>query len=205
MKTLLLLRHAKSDWDHPDLDDHDRPLNKRGLRNAPLMGKFIRDAKLAPNACLTSTAVRARHTAWLAVAAMGRDVPITEVPTLYDFGDGEAIERAITQHGGNNSCLLVVGHNPCVQAFALHTGNDDGNADAKADLSAKYPTAALTHIEYDMANWSAPATHQGHHQGILEATRRDLKQFDRPAFSAHGATGLDVKSANNKDPDGPRI
>ena len=65
MKTLLLMRHAKSDWDHPDLDDHDRPLNKRGLRNAPLMGKFIRDAKLVPGACLTSTqCARAIRLGW---------------------------------------------------------------------------------------------------------------------------------------------
>ena len=155
MKTLLLMRHAKSDWDHPDLDDHDRPLNKRGLRAAPIMGRFVRSAKLVPNACLTSTAVRARHTAWLAAAAIGRDFPITEVATLYDFGDGEAIERAISMHGGNHSCLLVVGHNPCVQAFALHASNDVGNRDAKADLAEKYPTSAITHMEYDMANWAA--------------------------------------------------
>ena len=169
MKTLLLMRHAKTDWDHPDLDDHDRPLNRRGLRNAPLMGKFIRDARLIPNTCLTSTAVRARHTAWLAVAAMGRDIPITEVPTLYDFGDGEAIERAIAMHGGNHSCLLVVGHNPCVQAFALHGSNKDGDADARADLSTKYPTAAITHIEFEMANWST-----------LPRTKGSIRAFWKP-------------------------
>ncbi len=169
MKTLLLMRHAKSDWDHPDLDDHDRPLNKRGLRTAPIMGNFIRSAKLLPNACLTSTAVRARHTAWLAAAAIGRDFPITEVSTLYDFGDGKAIERAIAMHGGNHSCLLVVGHNPCVQAFVLHGCNDHGNRSAKADLSEKYPTSAITHIEYDMATWSA-----------VPRTKGTIKAFWKP-------------------------
>jgi phosphohistidine phosphatase len=168
MKTLLLLRHAKSDWDHPELDDHDRPLNSRGLRNAPRMGKFIRDAGLTPQACLTSTAVRARHTAWLAISSMKSDVPISEIPGLYDFGDGEAIERAIALHGSDASPLLVVAHNPCIQAFAMNTC-DGGDDAALAAMSSKYPTCTLSEIEYDMASWS-----------VLPRKKGFLKAFTTP-------------------------
>ena len=62
MKTLLLLRHAKSSWKHDDLDDHDRPLNKRGKRDAPKMGDLIAAEKLLPDLIVSSTARRARMT-----------------------------------------------------------------------------------------------------------------------------------------------
>ncbi len=154
MITLLLLRHAKSDWDHPELDDHDRPLNKRGLRNAPLMGKFILESCLIPQACLTSTAARARHTAFLAAQAMNTNVKIKDVVDLYDFGNGKAIERVITAHGASNSPLLLVAHNPCIQEFALSICGG-GEETAMALLESKYPTCALAQIEFDLASWSA--------------------------------------------------
>ena len=68
MKLLSILRHAKSSWSDSSLPDHDRPLNKRGFRDAPRMGELIREKGLVPNAILSSTALRARETA-LAVAA----------------------------------------------------------------------------------------------------------------------------------------
>ena len=62
MKTLLVLRHAKSSWDHTELADHDRPLNKRGMRTAPRMGRLLIERDLVPDLILCSTAVRARTT-----------------------------------------------------------------------------------------------------------------------------------------------
>jgi len=59
MKTLLILRHAKSSWKHPELSDHDRPLNKRGKRDAPIIGKLLRKKGLVPDVIFSSTAVRA--------------------------------------------------------------------------------------------------------------------------------------------------
>jgi phosphohistidine phosphatase len=70
MKTLLLLRHAKSDWDDISLDDHERPLNPRGLKAAPRMGQLMRDLDMIPALCLSSTAVRSRDTATLAIDAL---------------------------------------------------------------------------------------------------------------------------------------
>ena len=71
MKTLLVLRHAKSSWNDPALDDHERPLNKRGRRDAPRMGALVREYGLIPDLVISSDAVRARLTAE-AVAEAGR-------------------------------------------------------------------------------------------------------------------------------------
>jgi phosphohistidine phosphatase len=63
MKTLLVLRHAKSSWNDTSLDDHERPLNKRGRRDGPRMGELVREHRLTPDIIISSDAVRARRTA----------------------------------------------------------------------------------------------------------------------------------------------
>jgi phosphohistidine phosphatase len=154
MKTLLLLRHGKSVWDDSSLDDHERPLTKRGVRAAARMGELLRDEKLLPDRCITSTAVRARHTAWLAAAGARADFPITEVPELYDFGSGQAIRHAIIAHGGTCDRLLVVGHNPSIEKFANSTISIANSPEQLAALRDKYPTAALSVISYDIEDWT---------------------------------------------------
>jgi phosphohistidine phosphatase len=119
MKTLLLLRHAKSDWDDISLDDHERPLNPRGLKAAPRMGQLMRDLGMIPELSLSSTAVRSRDTTTLAIDALGHDVPTEFVEKLYSFGEGEAIEEVIAAQGGDASPLLIVAHNPAMQALAV--------------------------------------------------------------------------------------
>ena len=168
MLTLLLMRHAKSDWDHPDLDDHNRPLNPRGLRNAPLMGALIKDRGLMPQLCLSSTAVRARQTARLAISAIDEDVELLEVRELYDFGTGQAIAQAIASHGHSASPLLVIAHNPASQGFALETCGS-GDQTALAQLENKYPTCALCQIEYNMTSWAD-----------ISQTKGTLKAFTTP-------------------------
>jgi phosphohistidine phosphatase len=69
MKTLLIMRHAKSSWKDPDLPDHDRPLNKRGKHDAPSMGKLLKDEDLIPDLIISSTAARAKKTAELVAKA----------------------------------------------------------------------------------------------------------------------------------------
>ena len=63
MKSVLVLRHAKSSWKHPELPDHDRPLNKRGKHDAPLMGRLLKREDLVPDVIISSTAMRAGATA----------------------------------------------------------------------------------------------------------------------------------------------
>ena len=86
MKTLLILRHAKSDWETPDVADHDRPLNGRGKRDAPRMGRLLRDENLVPDLIISSTAKRARKTAKLVAEASGYEGEIRLAETLYLAG-----------------------------------------------------------------------------------------------------------------------
>ena len=114
MKTLLILRHAKSSWDNPDLRDYDRPLNKRGKKDAPRMGKHIKTAKLIPDRILTSSAKRARKTAKRFAKACGYSGKIKKLDILYHAPVGLYYEtlQAIPDKYNN---IMVVGHNPTME------------------------------------------------------------------------------------------
>jgi phosphohistidine phosphatase SixA len=86
VKSLLILRHAKSSWKHPELNDHDRPLNKRGKNDAPRMGKLLQKEKLIPDVILSSTAIRASATAESVVKACGYKGEVTLNRSLYAAG-----------------------------------------------------------------------------------------------------------------------
>lgn len=143
MKTLLILRHAKSSWDHPGLRDHDRPLNPRGRRDAPRMGRFLAERDLVPDRIVSSTAVRARTTAELAAAEFGEDVEIETTFDLYGAPPDGYIEVAEAM-GGAAERLMVVGHNPGITTLVWHlTGTGE-----------YMPTAALAAVELDIDDWS---------------------------------------------------
>ncbi|HWQ82999.1 MAG TPA: histidine phosphatase family protein, partial [Anaerolineales bacterium] len=86
MKKLLILRHAKSSWDHPDLADIDRPLNKRGLRDAPRIGHWLKHQELVPDVIASSPADRAKTTARLVAEACGFSQPVKQVADFYGGG-----------------------------------------------------------------------------------------------------------------------
>lgn len=142
MKTLLILRHAKSSWDHPGLRDHDRPLNPRGRRDAPRMGRFLAERDLVPDRIVSSTAVRARTTAELAAAEFGEEVEIETTYDLYGAHPDGYIEVAEAM-GGAAERLMLVGHNPGITALVAYlTG------------AGEYmPTAALAAVELDIDDW----------------------------------------------------
>ena len=159
MLRLLLLRHAKSDWNHPGLRDHDRPLAPRGLRNAPRMGRYLEERGLTPAAALASTARRARETAELVLEAACADPgALRLVPDLYGSSPDEIVE-IVSEEGGNASPLLVVAHNP-------------GMEDLVARFLGRYErfhTAALAVI-------SAPASHWAE----LSAATANMDDLIRP-------------------------
>ncbi len=143
MKTLLILRHGKSSWKHPGLADHDRPLNKRGLRDAPRMGRLLREEDLAPDRIVSSTAVRARETARLVAGEAGSDRAVEHSRRLYLASVAEIV-RVLREVGGDASRLLVVGHNPGLEELvACLTG-----------CAEALPTAALAELELDLQSWS---------------------------------------------------
>src|SRR5918994_6226511 len=112
MKTLLLIRHAKSSWEHSGVSDHDRPLNERGLRDAPLMGRRLAERGVVPDVILSSTALRARATAKLLADALGSGAAhIVTDERLYAASADEVLE-VVGELGSEVSCAAVVGHNP---------------------------------------------------------------------------------------------
>lgn len=142
MKTLLLMRHAKSSWDDPQLSDTERPLNARGRRDAPRMGQHLLKQKLIPDHVVTSTAARALETADLLAAECG-DPPILTTSNLYHATTDEWSE-SIATFPDSWQCALCIGHNPGLEEFlAILTGQ-----------YLSMPTAAIAHMSVDLSQWS---------------------------------------------------
>jgi phosphohistidine phosphatase len=142
MKTLLLLRHAKSSWKHPELADHDRPLNKRGKRTAPLMGELLQDEDLIPDLILCSSAVRANTTVLLVAKACNYPGEIRQTRELY-LAEPQAYIEVLSQVAEKHACLLVVGHNPGLETLI----------EALTGEAIAMPTAALACIELSITRW----------------------------------------------------
>lgn len=141
-RTLLLMRHAKSDYP-PGVADHDRPLARRGVREAGLAGDWLRASVDAIDGVLCSTATRARQT----LANTRIDAPVRYTERLYDATPGTMIEEINTVSDGVTT-LLVVGHEPTMSAVALGlaggTAPSKGTDAAAAErISAKFPTSAI--------------------------------------------------------------
>lgn len=142
MKTLLLLRHAKSSWKQTELADHDRPLNKRGKRTAPLIGALLQDENLIPDLILCSSAVRAHNTAILVAKACAYAGKIKQTRELY-LAEPEAYVEVLRQVAEQHAGVLVVGHNPGLEAL-IETLTGEVMA---------MPTAALAYLELSIKRW----------------------------------------------------
>jgi phosphohistidine phosphatase len=116
---LMLLRHAKSDWDAGAHDDHSRPLSTRGVRSAERMGEVLRDLDLVPDIVVSSTATRARSTAELARISGGWSSRLVLEDALYGASVGESLEVAAA-HGGVHQRLMLVGHEPTWSMLVRH-------------------------------------------------------------------------------------
>lgn len=142
MKTLLLLRHAKSSWKKPDLPDHERPLNKRGKKEAPKVGKFLKSNDLVPDLILSSTARRAAETAHAVAEASGfkGQVDLHQGLYLSDPTSYLDILRCLPDEANR---ALVVGHNPDVEALLT----------LLTDVTEHMTTAALAIIALPISSW----------------------------------------------------
>lgn len=137
-RTLLLLRHAKSDYP-AGVGDHERPLAPRGEREAVLAGDWLRAHAPAVDAVLCSTATRTRET----LARTRIDAPVSFVDRLYDATPGAVIEE-INRVGPDVETLLVIGHEPAMSSVALGLATADGsNTTAAERISTKFPTSAI--------------------------------------------------------------
>lgn len=143
MKTLLLLRHAKSSWKHDDIPDHDRPLKKRGKRDAPRMGRLLLEEELVPQLIISSTAKRARRTARYVADACGYGGEVILERGLYQAGPMGHI-RILQEIEDTYQRVMLVGHNPGLEVLLeVLTGQSEW-----------LPTAALAHVQLPIAQWA---------------------------------------------------
>ena len=142
MKTLLILRHAKSSWKDAGLLDHDRPLNKRGKRDAPRVGRLILQQGLIPELIVSSTAKRARSTAKRVAKACDYAGEIRLTPQFYHAPAGIYIE-VLNHLSEDFSRVMVVGHNPGMEELVARLGQH-----------CVMPTAALANVSLPIDRWS---------------------------------------------------
>ncbi len=144
MKNLYLVRHAKSSWEY-DLSDHQRPLNKRGYKDANLVSKHLKGSLTLPDLVISSDAVRAKTTARIFVDNLGIDNDIFKLNhDLYDFS-GSELTQVIKDCDNTVDTLMVFGHNHAMTYFVNTFGNKP---------IANVPTSGFTHIELDIDSWT---------------------------------------------------
>ncbi len=152
MKTLYLVRHAKSSWDNANLSDHNRPLNERGERDAPRMGKRLRKREERPEVIISSSAVRAQTTARILAAAI--DYPTSDISIderLYE-AEPEDVLSVIGNLDDGIDCAMLVGHNPTFTALI--------NAMGRCDFD-NVPTCGMAVLTFPIDSWKNIATVQG--------------------------------------------
>ncbi len=156
MKTLYLLRHAKSSWSDHAIEDHDRPLNRRGQENAPLMGQFMRKSGFLPDMILCSTSRRTAETLSLIVPYIGDHTPVQFERNLYLASSHSMLDR-IKKADPKCDRLLVIAHNPGMEHLAadlISPKKLNGTENLFDALTSKYPTAALAVIQFDVEDWT---------------------------------------------------
>ena len=142
MRTLMLLRHAKSSHKDERLVDHDRPLTKRGQRDASRIGALLLDDDMVPDLIVSSTSCRTRETTKRLTAAAGYRGPVRYAEELYLAGPKQLVE-VIAAQPATRLDLLVVGHNPGLEELVL----------ALTKCDETLPTASLVRISLPIRRW----------------------------------------------------
>lgn len=161
MLTLSLLRHGKSAWDDPRLDDHDRPLAKRGRIAAAEMGAYIAAHGLKPDLLLCSDAVRARQTLKLVLDCFGAPTPKAKIePELYLATPTTMLDH-VHRTANDVRHLTIIGHNPGMHALALDLTGRGQRRDI-ASMAVKFPTCALAVLTFQTDDWTKVRPATGH-------------------------------------------
>lgn len=152
MKTLYLIRHAKSSWSDAGLTDFERPLNPRGLRDAPFMGKLLKEKNVSPDKIISSSAVRAYTTA--RTIAMELNYPVEKIETtdvIYEASASEIL-NVIQSIDNNVETLIVFGHNPGFTSLSNYL------SDKQVD---NIPTCGISCIEFEVDTWEEVNINKG--------------------------------------------
>lgn len=162
VRRLTLVRHAKSDWGDASLDDFDRPLNRRGQRDAPDMAARLAAAGLLPTRIVTSPALRALTTAQAFAERLGYPPSrIVRVDEAY-LATPEQLLDVIRQNGSRAQHLMLFGHNPGISGFATRLTGDDSLGEV--------PTCAVTSLLVPVTRWS---------ELTFGSARRDFHDFPK--------------------------
>lgn len=143
MRNLLVLRHAKSSWDNPDLSDHDRPLNPRGLRDGPRMARLIESKDLLPQLIISSTAARAKRTA-LMIAQCASFYGALEFDSELYMAMPNTYLNSIRMRAATLDPIMVIGHNPGIEELISDATHQP----------CRMPTAALAWLAFDVDDWN---------------------------------------------------
>ena len=143
MKTIILFRHGKSDWNAHFEVDHDRPINKRGINAAKKMGKHLSDTKEIPELLISSTALRARETIELAAQSGNWNSECIFEPRIYG-GSPNVLIKIIKNINEKFNSVCLIGHEPNFSSFISKSCNEKHH---------RFPTASMAKITYNENNW----------------------------------------------------
>lgn len=159
MKTLLLMRHAKSSWKDSSLADHQRPLNRRGKQDAPRMGTFLNHQDLIPDVILSSTAQRAQDTAKGLLETLSFEGEVNSHRSLYQ-SDPSTYLQLLSELPDQINRAMIVGHNPEMDHFL----------DAICGVFEHMPTASIAVIQFEINSWT----------GLTDETEGNLVSLWKP-------------------------
>ncbi len=165
MKTVFLLRHAKSSWKDMALADIDRPLNKRGKAAAKQMRDHIAREAWLPAQVLCSPAKRTRETLDHILDAFGEAVPVRFEKAIY-MAEAPALLRRLRRLADSLGSVMIIGHNPGLEHFALML-TDAEDTLLRREMAAKFPTGSLAVIACEIDHWTELKPACGHLQSFL--------------------------------------
>lgn len=172
MKTLYLLRHAKSSWDRPDLADYDRPLNDRGREAAPFMGGLMAAKGYIPSIIISSPALRARQTAELIISSGLQKVDLLFDDRIYEASP-QALRQVVSEADDRHGTVMIIGHNPGLEGFIRYLSG----------AAESMPTASLAIIDLDIEKWRSVSDACGSLQAVY-------RPKDELAKATHGTASF---------------
>ena len=170
MRTLYLLRHAKSSWDDPRLPDHERPLSERGQRAAGQIALHLERNAIRPALVLCSSARRTRETLAAIRVALGENADVVVEDELYGADAGQLVVR-LRRCPPEAPSVMVIAHNPGLEDVAQHLAGD-GDERALRQLRTKFPTGALATLDIGEHPWADLAPGQAYLVSLV--TPREL-------------------------------
>ncbi len=161
MKKLYIIRHAKSSWSDETLNDFERPLNKRGKSNAPMMGERLKEKGVMPDIIISSPAKRAKSTAEMIAKEIGYEKKVLFDENIYESSVDE-LRKIIKEIDNKKGIVFLIGHNPSLNALAEYYVN----------FSQNIPTCGIVEIAFECDKWAN-----------IEHKNAKLLSFDYPKKS----------------------